>query len=138
MPDKPMRYCLVTPDGNISFDTSTHHQVRALIGAGIDGEAGLEFVNSLYPVGAYYYVPFDEDTRRMNKPANGMFWELNGPTYADGTPVEDFQPGDRDIKLRGPVAFVHRQGDGLTGDQEEVLRETYGRVVGRLRGRGWL
>lgn len=139
MPDRPMRYCLVTPEGDAVFATATLHEIRTLIGGDGAGETGMEFLNSLYPVAAYYYVPFDEDTRRMNKTANGMFWELSAPIrQEDGTLPEDFKPEDRTIKLSGPVAFIDRHTWGLTAERESVLREAYEIVVDRLRRRGWL
>lgn len=136
-----MRYCLVTPDGNITFDTATLHQIRAQLGMDVVGEAGLEFLNSLYPVAAYYYVPFDEDARRMNKAANGMFWELSAPLQRDDEDAdveEEFEPQDRVIKMRGPVAFINRHAWGLSGEQETALRDAHKTAVERLRSRGWL
>jgi hypothetical protein len=134
-----MRYCLVTPEGDITFDVKTLHEIRVLVGGNGVGETGLEFLNSLYPVAAYYYVPFDVDDRRMNKAANGMFWELNGPVPNDDDPDrEPFDPDDRVIKLRGPVAFIDRHSWGLSGSQEASLRTAHETAVGRLRRRGWL
>lgn len=140
MNDRPMRYCLVTPDGNITFDTATLHQIRAQIGVDVVGEAGTEFLDSLYPVAAYYYVPFDEDTRRMNKTANGMFWELSAPVQQTGEEddLEEHNPEDRVVELRGPVAFIDRHSWGLSEQREAALREAHETVVARLRHRGWL
>jgi hypothetical protein len=141
MSDRTMRYCLVRPDGEISFGSKSLHQIRAEIIDGGVGETGLEHLNSLYPVAAYYHVPFDKDDRRMNKAANGMFWELSAPTppgddeYAE---AQEHHPGDRVIKMRGLVAFIDRHNWGLSTENERDLREAHQTAVERLRARGWL
>ncbi|MFJ3660821.1 hypothetical protein ACIPPM_10155 [Streptomyces sp. NPDC090119] len=140
MQDQPMRYCLITPEGDLSFDTATLPEIRIRLGANMAGETGLEWLDSLYPVAAYYYVPFAQDTRRMNKAANGMFWELSAPVERaddDGEP-EERDPADRVIKMRGPVAFINRYAWGVSEEQEAALRTSYTQVVTRLRDRGWL
>ncbi|MFB7329444.1 hypothetical protein [Streptomyces sp. NPDC056190] len=138
--DRPMRYALVTENGEITFGHKTFHEIRVLLGADAGGETGLEFLNSLYPVTLHYYVPFDADKRRMNKAANGMFWELSAPVQRDDedTDVGEFGPEDRVIKLRGPVAFIDRHSWGLSGEQEMVLRDAHKTAVDRIRARGWL
>ncbi|WP_405856879.1 hypothetical protein OG407_09550 [Streptomyces sp. NBC_01515] len=141
---QPMRYALVTPDGELGFDAKPHHGIRTQIGASITGETGNEFLRGLHPVAMYFYVPFGEDGRRMNKVANGMFWELSGPVPPDPDDEyeeeqdDDYDPDDRVIKLRGPVAFVDRHSWGLSGEYEDKLRAVHETVVRRLRGRGWL
>ncbi|MER7743344.1 hypothetical protein ABTX34_34450 [Streptomyces sp. NPDC096538] len=138
---EPMRYALVTPDGNISFATGTYQEIRTLIGNDGAGETGMEFLDGLYPVAAYFYVPFTADQRRMNKAANGMYWELSAPAPGEGGEDADPQehdPEDRIIKLRGPVAFLDRHNWGLSAEQESALRDAHKATVMRLRARGWL
>ncbi|MES5820875.1 hypothetical protein [Streptomyces sp. RG80] len=141
---QPMRFAFVTPAGELSFDAKLYHDIQAQIGGRGAGETGHEFLRSLYPVTAYFYVPFDPDDRRMNKVANGMFWELSGPVAqsADGEyedePDDDYDPDDRVIKLRGPVAFIDRRNWGLSREHENELRAAHERVSERLRSRGWL
>lgn len=141
MSDKSMRYALVTPDGSITFADGTHKEIRALIGADGAGETGTEFLNSLYPAAAYFYVPFGTEDRAVNKTANGMYWELSAPVPhddEDGTEPEEYDPEDRKIKLHGPVAFIDRHNWGLSGNQETAIREAHTAAVRRLRARGWL
>lgn len=141
---RPMRFAFVTPEGELSFDSKLYHDIRTQIGGRGLGETGHESLRGLYPVVAYYYAPFDEDDRRMNKVANGMFWELSGPVPPDPDDEyapdvdDDYDPEDRVIKLRGPVAFVDRYNWGLSREHEDRLREVHETVVRRLRGRGWL
>ncbi|MDL5205305.1 hypothetical protein [Streptomyces sp. ALI-76-A] len=142
--DQPMRFAFVTTEGELSFDTKLYHDIQAQIGGRGVGETGHESLRSLYPVTAYFYVPYDQDDRRMNKVANGMFWELSGPA-ARGTddeyeeePDDDYTPEDRVIKLRGPVAFIDRHNWGLSGEHENALRAAHETAVQRLRNRGWL
>jgi hypothetical protein len=137
---EPMRYALVMPEGELTFGRATLHEIRRLIGADAGGETGLEFLNSLPPVAAYYYVPFDADERRMNKVANGMYWELSAPISQDDEDSyqEEYDPQQRVIKLRGPVAFVDRHNWGLSTSDEAALREAHKAAVARLRARGWM
>ncbi|NUS30341.1 MAG: hypothetical protein HOV92_39895 [Streptomyces sp.] len=139
-----MRFAFVTPQGELSFGTKLYHDIRAQIGGGGVGETGHEFLRGLSPVTAYFYVPYDQDDRRMNKVANGMFWELSGPVARAGDdeydvePDDDFDPKDRVIKLRGPVAFLDRHNWGLSREHEDELRSVHETAVQRLRSRGWL
>ncbi|OEJ36228.1 hypothetical protein [Streptomyces agglomeratus] len=118
-------------------------QIRGKIGSGVDGESGMEHVSAYSSLAAYYMEPFDTDTRRMNKVANGMFWELSSPSYypviegeaADDLPHHSDQP-DRVIKLRGPVAFISR-GD-MTPEDEAILKDAHDRAHSRLRAKGWI
>ncbi|MEU8718570.1 hypothetical protein [Streptomyces sp. NPDC048663] len=135
----PMRFAFVTPDGELSFDAKLYHDIRTQIGGNGAGETGHEFLRSMYSVAAYFYVPYEKDDRRMNKVANGMFWELSGhPRGTDEEPDDDYDPEDRVIKLRGPVAFIDRHNWGLTSENENTLRSAHETVLQRLRGRGWL
>lgn len=133
-----MRYALVTPEGEITFGQATWHEIRTQIGGSIAGETGMDFLNSLYSAAVHYYVPYGEDDRRMNKIANGMFWELSAPVVTDDDDSEPHDPADREIKLRGPVAFTDRHNGGLSPDQERALREAHRSAVTRLRARDWL
>ncbi|MFF9158343.1 hypothetical protein ACF1AB_39655 [Streptomyces sp. NPDC014846] len=143
MHDRPMRYCLITADGSITFDTGTLVHIQGLLDRDSVGETGTEFLNSLHPVTAYYWVPYYEDRRRMNKVANGMYWELSAPVPRaddedDDREPEEYDPEDRKIKMRGPVAFTNRHDWGLTPDQENTLRQAHETASRRLRARGWL
>jgi hypothetical protein len=135
-----MRYALVMPDGELTFGRATLHEIRRLIGADGGGETGLDFLNSLHPVAAYYYVPFTTDERHMNKVANGMYWELAAPVPQDGenSYQEEYDPQERVIKLRGSVAFIDRHNWGLSTSDESALREAHKTAVTRLRARGWM
>ncbi|MFJ9634486.1 hypothetical protein ACIRU8_43020 [Streptomyces sp. NPDC101175] len=139
-----MRFALVTPEGELSFGDKLYHDIQAQIGGGGVGETGHEFLRSLYPVTAYFYVPYDQDDRRMNKVANGMFWELSCPAARDTDdgydeePDDDYTPEDRVIKLKGPVAFIDRHNWGLSREHEDGLRAAHETAVQRLRSRGWL
>ncbi|MFE5620833.1 hypothetical protein ACFQ8S_02025 [Streptomyces virginiae] len=135
---EPVRYALVKPDGEITFGDAPLRDISAAFVGGGDGETGTEYLRSLYPVAVYFHVPYYDDTRRMNKVANGMYWELSAPVQGqdDG---EDDDPENRKIKLRGPVAFVDRHNrGGLSAEQESVITGAHRTAVARLRARGWL
>ncbi|MEC4572596.1 hypothetical protein [Streptomyces virginiae] len=135
--DEPVRYALVTPDGEITFGDAPLRDIPAAFEGGGDGETGTEYLRSLYPVAVYFHVPYYDDTRRMNKVANGMYWELSAPVQGEDD-GEDDDPEDRKIKLRGPVAFVDRHNRGLSAEQESVITGAHRTAVARLRARGWL
>ncbi|WP_416969694.1 hypothetical protein [Streptomyces sp. 4F14] len=138
---RPMWYALVTPDGELTVGDEPYHDIRAQLGDRSEGETGHGFLRGLHPVTAYFHAPYHDDDRRMNKVADGMFWELSGPVppgpdapYAD----DDFTPEDRVIKLRGPVAFIDRHNWGLGREHLDALRTVHETVARRLRRRGWL
>jgi hypothetical protein len=140
---QPMRYALVTENGEITFGHATFQEVRLLVGADGGGETGMEFLPSLPHVTAYYYVPFDGDQRRMNKAANAMYWELTDPALCARDDADEYDDGDEEtvdrvIKLRGPVAFIDRHNWGLIKEHETALKTAHQTAVARLRDRGWL
>ena len=147
----PVRYALVTADGQLTFDTAPMRKIRERLEDGIgDGESGIEHIPNHYPLCAYWYSPYERpDRRRMNTVANGVFWELSAPLdLADIDPdddsalqaaIEDRDPELRQIKLRGPVAFFAHNADSvLSDDLEADLRDAHHRAVTRLQARGWL
>ncbi|MGW8688467.1 hypothetical protein ACWGNN_47245 [Streptomyces sp. NPDC055817] len=141
--NEAMRYALVTADGEITFGDAPLQDIRAAIEGGGGGETGMEYLRSLHPVAVYFYVPYYEDTRHMNKVANSMYWELSAPVQRedndeDDSDVEEYDPEDRKIKLRGPVAFIDRHNWGLSAEQESVIKGAHRAAVVRLRARGWL
>ncbi|MET8631788.1 hypothetical protein [Streptomyces sp. NPDC004680] len=141
--NEPMRYALVTADGEITFGDAPLQDIRAAIEGGGGGETGTEYLRSLHPVAVYFYVPYYDDTRRMNKVANSMYWELSAPVQRedddeDDSDVEEYDLEDRKIKLRGPVAFIDRHNWGLSAEQESVIKGAHRAAVVRLRARGWL
>jgi hypothetical protein len=56
----------------------------------------------------------------------------------DDSDVDEYDPEDRKIKLRGPVAFIDRHNWGLSAEQESVIKGAHRAAVVRLRARGWL
>ncbi|MFF5448766.1 hypothetical protein [Streptomyces sp. NPDC012888] len=139
-----LRYAFVTVDGTLALGTATMPQIRQKVGAGTHGETGTEFVSVRSDLAAYHLVPYETDTRRMNKVANGMFWELSDPAHHPAV-TEDDDPDaadasedrpDRVIKMRGPVAFIRR--GGMSPEDEAMVKEAYERAHGRLRSKGWI
>lgn len=139
-PQSVSRYLFVTVDGSLTVHTETFRDMRMKVGHG-PGETGLEDVPNFYPVAAYHYVPYENPTqKRMNLVANGIFWELSepGPDVAESTRAEPFEPADRIVKMRGPVAFCVRTEGGLSGSQVAVIRKAHARAVERLQSMGWM
>ena len=146
-PLKQMRYAMVTPDGALRFEDGTFQEIRQAINGSAQGETGIDYLPRLHPVAAFYFEPFNRpDTRRMNKVANGMYWELSRPlNRAEVDPerdditdaLMDGSKDDRVVKLRGPVTFIVLH-ERLTMEQQTVLEDVHARVVDRLKDRGWL
>lgn len=130
------RYLLVEVSGNLTEHFETFRSMRSKIDNRL-GETGLEDVPGFYPVAAYHYVPYENPMQqRMNKVANGIFWELSQPASDGGLP-EPYEQHDRITKLRGPVAFRVR-GDSLTDSHVAAIREAHTRAVARLQSMGWM
>ncbi|MCE0446784.1 hypothetical protein LT493_25990 [Streptomyces tricolor] len=122
-----MRYALVAPDGEITFGRATRRQIRRLIGADAAGETGHDFLNSLYPAGVYYYVPFAADDRPMNEAANGMYWELSAPV-----PSEDGDPSRTTQRTgRSSCAVPWPSSTGTPVDCLETRRNPCGKPTRR-------
>ncbi|MGW7582752.1 hypothetical protein ACWGKU_28865 [Kitasatospora sp. NPDC054768] len=132
-------YLLVTPDGELVSGVAPLREIRRRLeqDAGI-GEAGFEYVSGTgHPIAVYYFVPYDQDTRRVNTTAGGMYWELTAPTGAQDATALD--PELRKIRLRGPVAFVTRDTEAVSvDDQQHRVRLAHHQAVARLRAKGWL
>ncbi|WP_037973898.1 hypothetical protein, partial [Streptomyces sp. NRRL WC-3742] len=132
-------YHLVTPDGEVTSGVAPLREIRQRLeeGAGI-GEAGFEHLSGAgHPIAVYYFVPYDQDTRRVNTTAGGMYWELTEPAGPQDATALD--PDLRKIRLRGPVAFVARDTDTVgIDDQQRRLRLAHRQAVTRLRAKGWL
>ncbi|MFF2549069.1 hypothetical protein ACFVUY_41810 [Kitasatospora sp. NPDC058063] len=132
-------YLLVTPDGELVSGVAPLREIRLLLGedAGI-GEAGFEYLPGAgYPIAVYHFAPYDQDTRRVNTTAGGMYWELTEPV--DPQDATALNPELRRIRLRGPVAFVTRDTEAVSiDDQQHQLRLAHHQAVTRLRSKGWL
>ncbi len=132
-------YLLVTPDGELTSGIAPLRDIRHRVedGAGI-GEAGFEHLSGAgHPIAVYYFVPYDRDTRRVNTTAGGMYWELTAPVHAQDPTA--FDPDLRKIRLRGPVAFVTRDTEAVSvDDQQHQVRQAHHQAVTRLRAKGWL
>lgn len=138
-PPRPQRYALVQETGELTFGTADFREIRGKIATGGQGETGLDWFDAHYPLGYFYYVPFGDDPRRMNKVGNGMYWELAAPRMDPDGDDEPHDPRDRVIKARGPVAFIsNSQEGGLSAEQEAMVRAAHERATSKLRARGWL
>lgn len=135
-------YALITVSGGLIFRLGTPRAVQAALTAetGGPGETGIEYLRGLYPLALRNFVPYARDLRRMNKVANGMYWELSGPPpNEDPESAMRYTPNDRIIKTRGQVAIISRSADNvISEDHRAVLEETHARVVAQLTARGWL
>ncbi|MFD7586471.1 hypothetical protein ACFV84_13745 [Kitasatospora sp. NPDC059811] len=132
-------YLLVTPDGELTSGVAPLREIRRGLeeGAGI-GEAGFEYLPGAgHPIAVYHFVPYDQDTRRVNTTAGGMYWELTAPV--DPQDATALDPDLRKIRLRGPAAFVARDTEAVSiDDQQRQLRLAHHQAVTRLRAKGWL
>ncbi|MDH6574985.1 hypothetical protein [Kitasatospora sp. MAP5-34] len=146
MPDSqlPRRYAMVGVDGSLAFTTGTWREMRAAVaeGLGAEGESGAEMISQYSPLNVYYFAPYDRaDEGRMNKVANGVYFELSDPKRYElpaGDEADDLpEPTGRVIKMHGPVAFYSTRGD-LDEDEIEAIREAHKAVFGRLGRRGWI
>ncbi|SBU98192.1 hypothetical protein YUMDRAFT_06088 [Streptomyces sp. OspMP-M45] len=144
-PPAAQHYLLVQVDGTLTSHRDTFQVMRDKIDGG-EGETGLEDIPNCYPVTAYHYVPFgNPEQQRMNKVANGIFWELSKPDPDSATPEpfepyeqpEPHDPKDRVIKMRGPVVFCARF-DSLSFTHADTIRAAHERTLERLRSKGWI
>lgn len=138
-------YLLVQVDGSLTSHRDTFQDMRQKIDGG-EGETGMEDIPNCFPVMAYHYVPFDNpEQQRMNKVANGIFWELSKPDPNSATPEpfepyeqpEPHDPHDRIIKMRGPVVFCVRF-DSLSTSHVDAIRAAHERALDRLQSKGWI
>ncbi|MEV6146399.1 hypothetical protein [Streptomyces sp. NPDC051992] len=136
---------LVQAGGSLALHRDTFQVMRQKIDRG-EGETGMEDIPSCYPIMAYHYVPFDNpEQQRMNKVANGIFWELSKPNPNDATPEpfqpyeppDPYEPHDRIIKMRGPVVFCIRSGS-LSDSHMNTIKAAHEQVLDRLRSKGWI
>jgi hypothetical protein len=135
-PQPISRYLFLEVDGSLTEYTETFQDMRMKVGHG-HGETGLEDVPNFYPVAAYHYVPYAGPQERMNKVANGIFWELSQPGPEEPM-SERYEPHDRIVKMRGPVAFCTRTEGGLSDSQVDAIRKAHTRAVDRLQSMGWM
>ncbi|MEU2147899.1 MULTISPECIES: hypothetical protein [Streptomyces albovinaceus subgroup] len=138
-------YLLVQVDGTLTFHRDTFQVMREKIDQG-EGETDMQSIPNSSAITAYHYVPFDApEQQRMNKVANGIFWELSKPDPDSPTPEpfepyeqpEPHDPQDRIIKMRGPVVFCARF-DSLSSSHADTIRTAHERVHERLRSKGWI
>ncbi|ACX71168.1 hypothetical protein pZL12.91 [Streptomyces phage ZL12] len=140
-PPTAQHYLLVQVDGTLTSHRDTFQVMREKIDQG-EGETSMEFIPNRKVVMAYHYVPFDNpEQQRMNKVANGIFWELSKPDPDSPTP-DPFEPDpqapqDRVIKMRGPVVFCARF-DSLSFDHADTIRAAHERTLKRLQAKGWI
>ena len=135
---------MVDVDGSLAFKAGTLREMREDVAQelGAEGESATEMISQYSPLNVYYFAPYDRaDEGRVNKAANGMFFELSDPKRYEipaGDEADDLpEPTERIIRTHGPVAFYSTHGD-LDDAEVEAIREAHRVVFDRLRQRGWI